>query len=179
MTRRSLPTLPGSVLAVAAPAHAVPVRGGGSLANDCLLVFEAPANSPAAKPKHVRCTDGDACDADGVVNGSCEFAVGVCANSTLVPGCTSNGVQSVTVAHAADNGDRKFDPEFQALQTRINGSVDPPFASGALDEARFDALATALARLCACSVVDDSRLVSAAPGSEASSRRAYTPTGRP
>jgi len=126
MTRPSLLALLGAVLAVTTPADALIVRGGGSVANDCFLVFDAPANTPPDKPKHVRCTDGDACDADGVVNGSCQFAIGVCANSTLVPGCSSNGVQSVTVAHAADNGDRKFDPEFQALQTRIDGTVDPP-----------------------------------------------------
>src|SRR6266850_1971995 len=98
MTRPSLLALLGAVLAVTTPADALIVRGGGSVANDCFLVFDAPANTPPDKPKHVRCTDGDACDADGVVNGSCQFAIGVCANSTLVPGCSSNGVQSVTVA---------------------------------------------------------------------------------
>jgi hypothetical protein len=115
------------LVSMTAPAHALLVRGGGSVVNDCLLVFDAPANTPLAKPRHVRCTDGDSsCDADGVVNGRCQFAIGVCANSTFDVRCTSNGVQSVTVAHAADNGDRKFDTEFQALQTRIDGTVDPP-----------------------------------------------------
>jgi hypothetical protein len=46
------------------------------------------------------------------------------------------------------------------------------FASGALDEPRFDALAEAVARLCACYAVDESRFVSA--GSGASSRPACT-----
>jgi hypothetical protein len=36
------------------------------------------------------------------------------------------GVESITVDHALDNGDRKFDPEFQALQSRIDNGIDPP-----------------------------------------------------
>jgi hypothetical protein len=51
--------------------------------------------------------------------------------------------------------------------------ADDFFASGALDEARFDALARAVARLCACYAVDESRFVTA--GSGASSRPACTP----
>ena len=51
------------------------------------------------------------------------------------------------------------------------------FASGALDEARFDALATAVARLSACYAADESRFVSG--GSEASWRRACIPTDPP
>jgi hypothetical protein len=49
------------------------------------------------------------------------------------------------------------------------------FASGALDEPRFDALAEGVARLCACYALDESRFVSARPaGSGASSRPACT-----
>jgi hypothetical protein len=35
-------------------------------------------------------------------------------------------VNLVTVDHAADNGDPKFDPEFQALQSSIENDIEPP-----------------------------------------------------
>jgi hypothetical protein len=92
------------VLASAAPVAADIVGGGGSVTTDCLLVFDAAVNSPPTRPHDIRCTDGDPCDADGTVNGSCQFAVAVCANSTADPRCTLNGVGSVTVDHALDNG---------------------------------------------------------------------------
>src|SRR5437899_741178 len=78
------------------------VGGGGSATTDCLLVFDAAVNSPPTRPHDIRCTDGAPCDADGTVNGSCQFAVAVCANSTVEPRCTLNGVGSVTVDHALD-----------------------------------------------------------------------------
>jgi len=106
-------------------ARATIYGGGGSSRTDCLLVFDAPVNDPESRPKRVRCTDGDSnCDGDGVVNGQCLIAVGVCGNSTFDPlRCTSNGLTSAEVDHAQDNGDAKFDPDFQALQTRINTGV--------------------------------------------------------
>jgi hypothetical protein len=74
----------------------------------------------------VRCVDGTACDADGTVNGICTIPLIVCANSTYNAGqCTLNGVESVTVDHALDNGDLKFDPDFQALQNRIDTDLAP------------------------------------------------------
>jgi len=113
------------------PARAVIFGGGGSSKADCLLVFDGPLNDPLTRPKKVRCTDGDPdCDADRTVNGVCTFQVGVCANSTFDPlRCTLNGVNSVAVDHALDNGDPKFDVDFQALQTRINGTIEPPATS--------------------------------------------------
>lgn len=111
---------------LAPPADALIVGGGGSKSTDCLLVFDAPANTPADRPRDVQCADGDPCDADGTVNGSCQFAIVVCANSTALAGCTLAGVQAATVDHAADNGDSRFDPDFQALQTRIDNTIDPP-----------------------------------------------------
>src|SRR5262250_3933664 len=113
-------------LLVAPSARGVLIGGGGSPATDCLLVFSADANDPPGHPHNIRCTDGDDCDLDHAVNGSCQFAVGACANSTADARCTLNGVQSITVDHAEDNGDPRFDPEFQALQTRISNTVDPP-----------------------------------------------------
>ena len=125
----------GVSLAAAPAAHAVIVGGGGSSKTDCLLVFDAPVNDPPTKPKKVRCTDGGTpddpnCDADGVVNGECVFRVSVCANSTFDPThCTLAGVNSITVDHALDNGDPKFDTNFQALRTRIISQIEPPTSS--------------------------------------------------
>lgn len=108
------------------PAAAVVVRGGGGLTHDCLAVFEAPANQPARTPRAVRCADGDPCDADGLVNGRCEFPVAVCVNSTVDARCTLRGVAALTVAHALDNGDPGFDPEMQAVATRIGFVMEYP-----------------------------------------------------
>lgn len=107
--------------------NATVVGGGGSSRVDCLTAFDADVNTPATKPRSIRCADGDpTCDLDGVANGVCNFKVSVCANSTFNPSaCALNGVRSITVEHAADNGDPKFDPEFQALQTRIDSDVAP------------------------------------------------------
>jgi len=115
-----------AALAFALPARALIVGGGGSPTSDCLLVFSTDANSPPDHPRNIRCADGDPCDLDGTVNGSCQFAIAVCANSTADARCTLNGVRSIAVDHAEDNGDPRFDPEFQALQTRIDNTVDPP-----------------------------------------------------
>jgi hypothetical protein len=121
------------VLAAATPAAGTVVGGGGSSRTDCLVVLDAPVNVPARSPRHVRCTDGDpACDADGAVNGVCELRIAVCANSTYnAARCTPPGVRTIVVRHAEDNGDPKFDPDFQALQSRIESQIDPP--SGDLD----------------------------------------------
>lgn len=109
------------------PAYATEVGGGGSGKVDCLLTIDAAVNTPASKPRNIRCADGDpTCDLDGIVNGVCNFQVSVCANSTFNPSvCALNGVHISTVDHAVDNGDPKFDPEFQALQTRINSQIAP------------------------------------------------------
>lgn len=110
------------------PAGALIVGGGGGASTDCLAVWNAPANTPESRPRNVRCTDGDPCDADGVVNGVCQFAIGVCANSTFDPRCTLAGVGSITLEHADDNdpSDTKFDTEFQAIQNVIDSTITPP-----------------------------------------------------
>jgi len=59
------------------------------------------------------------------------FSLQVCVNSTLVPTCSADQVVSGTVDHAEDNGDSKFDPDFQALQTRINSLGLPTFDTDA------------------------------------------------
>ena len=111
-------------LLTASASEAVLVAGGGSKTTDCMAVFDAVgANSPAAPkvPRNVDCIDGDTdCDSDGLRNGECVFSLQVCLNSTLVPTCTADEVMTAVVDHAEDNGDEKFDPDFQALQTRID-----------------------------------------------------------
>lgn len=105
-----------------ARAAVVEFGGGGGARTDCLTTFLGEPNVPVAAPRHFRCADGDSCDADGVVNGECQFSIAACVNSSFDPArCTTNGVASVSVDHAIDNGEPKFDPDFQALQTRING----------------------------------------------------------
>ena len=98
------------------------VAGGGARATDCLVVFSAPgANSPPPPraPHNVDCVDGDPrCDADGLRNARCAFDLRLCINSTAVPGCTVDRTDSLAVDHAVDNGDRRFDTDFQALQNR-------------------------------------------------------------
>jgi len=121
-----------SALAVGVTANAqcpgqCPVPGSGSPTTECIAEW----SGVTLNYKKVRCTDGDSsCDADGSVNGVCTFQVGVCANSTFDPmRCTLNGVNSIAVDHALDNGDPKFDVDFQALQSRINGTIEPPATS--------------------------------------------------
>jgi len=119
--------LTGALLGAAPRACAITVGGGGSTRMDCLAVFEADANIPVHNPKNIRCADGDpTCDADGVVNGACEFAIAICANSDFDAACTLRGVQAISIAHATDDGDPKFDPAFQALQERVHNEIDPP-----------------------------------------------------
>ncbi|GIW40662.1 MAG: hypothetical protein KatS3mg076_1239 [Candidatus Binatia bacterium] len=116
------------VLGVLGPASAgaTITGGGGPRATDCLAVFDAAVNHPATRPRHVRCVDGDpSCDLDGTTDGFCSFAVAVCANSTFDPSqCGLVGLDTLVVEHAVDNGDPKFDPDFQALQTRIDDEVE-------------------------------------------------------
>lgn len=99
------------------------VGGGGSKTTDCMAAFEAAANKPAPprSPRHVDCVDGDAaCDADGLRNGECSFSLRICLNSSAVPPCVADGAASVVVDHAVDDGDPRFDPDFQALQSRLS-----------------------------------------------------------
>lgn len=116
-----------SCVAGAATVQATVVGGGGSKTKDCLVVFDAAVNLPSGKPRHVRCTDGDpTCDSDGVADGVCSFALSVCANSTFDANCSLAGVDSIVVEHAEDNGDPRFDPDFQAVQGSIDAQIEPP-----------------------------------------------------
>lgn len=105
-------------------ASAAVVVGGGSKTTDCMSTFVASgANKPAPPktPKNVDCDDGDpTCDLDAARNGECVFDIQVCVNASGHTGCVPDTTDSVVVRHAVDNGDSKFDPDWQALQTRID-----------------------------------------------------------
>lgn len=114
-------------LAVAGSVSALVIGGGGSASTDCLVALSVDANFPSTNPKQVRCVDGDpACDDDGVVNGVCDLRIALCANSTFNPSCALAGVNGVTVEHAIDNGDPRFDPDFQNLQNRVESDFTFP-----------------------------------------------------
>jgi hypothetical protein len=110
-------------------ATADPFPGGGSPLTDCFAYLDAPVNYPASKPRSVRCIDGDpSCDADATVNGVCRIPIGVCANVTGAARCTPSVIDDIAVDHALDNGDRAFNPDFQALQNGIDSAIHPPTA---------------------------------------------------
>jgi hypothetical protein len=68
--------------------------GTGSVASECYVAFEGIGTG---RPD---CTDGDpACDADGAENGSCSFALRVCAAQALA-GCQAATVTSLKVSPA-------------------------------------------------------------------------------
>ena len=78
------------LLALALPAGAARVPGGGAIRTDCYAEFDvAGVGTPAAR-NAVQCRDGDpACDADGVCDDVCHFQVALCANQrNLEPFCT-------------------------------------------------------------------------------------------
>ncbi len=124
--RALLCLLAAPLFLVTTTARAGIVAGGGPRATDCLTVFDVPA---ALTQRRWTCTDGDACDSDGEINGRCVFPVSLCANSSFDPRCTLRGVAAIRVEHAADNGDPLFDPGFQALQSRADSQLDPPTAA--------------------------------------------------
>lgn len=115
------------------PVHALgpmlETGGGGASRTDCYATFKSTLNIPAARPRNVRCVDGDPdCDADGTVDGVCSFAVAVCANSTFdTARCNSTGIEALNVLHSNDDGtDPDFDPDLQALQAGVDNTIEPP-----------------------------------------------------
>lgn len=103
--------------------------GGGSKTTDCLTEFAAstPVNSPAKKPKKIRCVDNDAgCDADPA-EGACTFMVAVCANATdpALPACSPADLDSYAVDNVQPDEDPRHDFDFQALEDLLNATVFP------------------------------------------------------
>lgn len=68
------------------------VLGGGIVDKDCRLAFGGVDATDGAS--QVTCADGDACDADGAVDGSCRFAVSLCAG-VPVGGCAADQLTSL------------------------------------------------------------------------------------
>src|SRR5262245_20812114 len=67
---------------------------GGGIA-DCLVAWRVAAGGPATQGIVARCQDGDpSCDGDGLADGACTFAVGLCLD---VDGCAGDTVASVRV----------------------------------------------------------------------------------
>ena len=89
------------VLLAALQAHATVVGGGGSNTTDCVAVLDADVNfpQPPKLPKAIDCIDGDTdCDSDGLRNGSCQFDVVICINSTALAECVPQSTNGVTIA---------------------------------------------------------------------------------
>ena len=79
------------------------VSGGGKANSDCYLEFGG-VTATTGKTK-VECTDGTACDQDGVCNNSCDFGAQVCVNQSDVTGCTppAGGLSSVALKRDNSN----------------------------------------------------------------------------
>jgi hypothetical protein len=86
----------GFSLGVVSPGGAI-VPGGGKAATDCAVVWDGVTVTRGATT--VTCRDGDpACDADGVINGSCTLGVNVCLLAAGVEGCTATSVDTLDVS---------------------------------------------------------------------------------
>ena len=73
------------------PPPIVRILGGGNdAALDCNVTYDI-AGVVGQAPS-ISCTDGAACDADGVENGACQFDVKVCVDSPGQTGCTPSPV---------------------------------------------------------------------------------------
>jgi hypothetical protein len=82
------------IVGVASPASGF-VLGGGIANKDCRVAFGGV--DPTEGASQVLCTDGDPCDADGAVDGSCRFDVTLC-TGVSIPGCAPGKVTSLDVA---------------------------------------------------------------------------------
>lgn len=77
------------LVALASPAGAVLLPGGGSPRSDCYLELDVQAR--ALTSRSAECTDGDpSCDLDGACDGSCRIGVAACVNQhdPALPNCT-------------------------------------------------------------------------------------------
>jgi len=82
------------LLTTSAPLRAF-VLGGGAADKDCRVAFGGVDLTDGLSG--VVCTDGDpACDRDGAADGTCRFAVNLCAGVD-VPGCTPGSVSTLDV----------------------------------------------------------------------------------
>ncbi len=85
------------------------VTGKGRDKSECLLEFyglELVPKKPGKPAKLAICVDGAACDADGAVNDSCLFPVGLCLNvdDQRLPECESTGVAAAELLKSLPEG---------------------------------------------------------------------------
>lgn len=79
------------------------IPGGGKAATDCISEWNAGVQIGFTRqglPKsRVVCKDGDACDADGTVNGQCQFNIDICPNvaDPRLPDCAPTDVARYTL----------------------------------------------------------------------------------
>lgn len=122
--------LTSGTLALPARVNAQAVGGGGTAATDCWVTFDShpPANSPASKPRHVKCADQNVTcgDADARL-GYCEFQLQVSRNSTGFPSCTPTDLPDKGFHipfSGPDNDDHpKHVAEFEILQNFHEGPL--------------------------------------------------------
>ena len=103
------------------------IDGGGSYKTDCVSKFQTglELNFPASpkKAKELACIDGDlSCDADGAVDGSCTFNLGLClADDEETILCLPAGVPvgGVEISNKP-LGHKKYDADLQALQDEVD-----------------------------------------------------------
>ncbi|HJQ83737.1 MAG TPA: hypothetical protein VKA21_06670 [Candidatus Binatia bacterium] len=76
-----LATVPSTALAVCPGSDCA--AGGGPATTDCFVAWSGTTTT------NVTCTDGDACDGDGTVDGVCTFAIQACINVSGLGTCTA------------------------------------------------------------------------------------------
>lgn len=126
-TQLILQTIASCLLALPAWAQ---VAGGGPTATDCWVAFQSnPApNTPASKPKYVRCRDQDAAcgDADPTL-GLCGFQVQLGLNSTAFSGCSPAnfpaGSFSIPYAGPTFDDHPNHVPDFEPLHNFVEGEL--------------------------------------------------------
>ena len=92
---RALATTAVLLLLVARGAGHAEVQGGGLANTDCRMVFRGVTATNDSSG--VVCTDGDpTCDADGVADGTCSFAVRLC-TGTSTSSCDTTPLSSASV----------------------------------------------------------------------------------
>ena len=100
------------LLGLAASASAVSIPGGGSKRNDCAVALQADGLAfPAGneRPKGTSCADGGPCDADGTIDGACEFLVAFCLNVDTPSDCGPSEVSAITVKKGTLKGGGSLD----------------------------------------------------------------------
>lgn len=101
--------------------------GKGKAESDCFIGLEGFQQEDLqpfgnGKKKAIQCQDGDECDLDGQVNGSCRFAVAACVNAPGISNCSSTPLKKVK-ASAKPKGSPKVDlnRDAQGMPLPIDG----------------------------------------------------------